>query len=895
MSILNLDKAFQPASIAVIGASARADSVGQKLFSNILEAGFEGPVWPVNPKYDSLARRNCYANVSQLPYAPDLAVIATPAATVPGLISELGAIGTRAAVVLSAGITSGNGLREKMLEAARPHLLRIIGPNTIGLMLPSQKLNASFSHIAPRPGKLGLLSQSGAIATTLIDWAHARDIGFSHVISMGDMADVDFGDCLDMLARDREIKAVLMYLETVTNARKFMSAARALSRIKPIVAVKSGRHAQSAMAAATHTGALAGGDAVFGAALERAGIVRVDTLEELFAAAQVLAHFPARAKGRVGIVTNGGGAGVMALDSLLDHGGRLATLTPETLERLGALLPDAWSHANPVDILGDAPPARYAEVIETVARDKNVDTVLALACPTGLASTKDSAAVLSRAANGGLVAGKPLTTAWLGDFTGAPARAILKDSGIASFDTPAQAVDAIAYLDRHAAVRDAAMRVPSVGAEDLVVDKTALASVIAEARNEDRSMLTEEEAKRFLSAFGISVPKAAFARTQNEAGEKAQVLLKDAKAVVVKLVSKTVTHKSDIGGVVLGLETAEECVGAARAIADRLEEAHPGLEPDGFAIQEMIDVPHARELLVGTSTDPIFGPAILFGAGGVSAEIVADTAMALPPLDDRLAGDLIASTRIGKLLEAYRNVPAANRDAIVRTLIAVSQMIVEFPQIESLDINPLLAGPDGAVALDARIALSAVSADRLSLKPYPSGWDKHFTAPDGETFEIRPIRPTDAALYPDFFKQVSAGDIRLRFDITLSEFPHDLLVRLTQIDYDREMAFVALETKTGALAGVSRLVADPDHVVAEYAILVRSDLHGHCIGWALLDHLLAYAAADGLGTVMGNVYAGNAKMLAMCREMGFAVSAIPGDPGVKRVTIGLDKRLRVQA
>ncbi|WP_404404596.1 GNAT family N-acetyltransferase [Pelagibacterium halotolerans] len=895
MSIRNLDKAFHPSSIAVIGASERAGSVGQKLFSNILEAGFEGPVWPVNPKYDSIARRCCYAKVSQLPYAPDLAVIATPAATVPGLIEDLGAIGTRTAVVLSSGITTGNGLRQKMLSAAKPYLLRIIGPNTIGLMLPGQKLNASFGHIAPHAGKLALLSQSGAIATTLIDWAHARDIGFSHVISMGDMADVDFGDCLDMLARDGSVKAVLMYLETVTNARRFMSAARALSRIKPIVAVKSGRHAESAKAAATHTGALAGGDAVFGAALERAGIVRVDTLEELFAAAQVLAHFPPRAKGRVGIVTNGGGAGVMALDSLLDHGGQLATLAPDTLARLDMLLPPSWSHANPVDILGDAPPERYAEVIETVACDQNVDTVLALACPTGLASTKDSAVVLAGAVKGGLVAGKPLITSWLGDFTGAPARAILDDSGIVSFETPAQAVQAVTYLDRRATVREAMMRVPDAGAEDLRVDKATLAAIISRATRENRTMLTEEEAKTFLAAFGVAIPRAAFAQTPQEVGERATALLETADAVVVKLVSKSISHKSDIGGVVLGLKTVADCVLAADGITERLEKAHPGLTPDGFSIQEMVDIPHARELLVGTSTDPIFGPAVLFGSGGISAEVVADTAMALPPLDDRLAGDLIDRTRIGRLLGAYRNVPAADRDAVVRTLIAVSRMIAEFPQIESLDINPLLAGPNGVIALDARIALDAAAVDRLSLKPYPSGWDKRFTSAKGDAFDIRPIRPTDAALYPGFFKKVSAEDIRLRFDVSVSELPQDMLVRLTQIDYDREMAFIALEAETGALAGVARLVADPDHEMAEYAILVRTDLQGRGLGWALLDHLLSYAAADGLKTVTGSVYAENVKMLTMCREMGFSVSANPGDPGVKRVKIALGERLRAQA
>ncbi|WP_196258987.1 bifunctional acetate--CoA ligase family protein/GNAT family N-acetyltransferase [Pelagibacterium limicola] len=892
MTIRNLDKAFHPTSIAIIGASERPGSVGEKVLANVLAAGFEGPVWPVNLKYDTLKGIACYRDVGQLPGAPDLAIIATPAATVPSLIAQLGARGTRAVVVLSAGITDSNGLRQKMLDAARPHTLRIFGPNTIGLVLPSQKVDASFAHLFPLPGRLALLSQSGAIATTLIDWARARGIGFSHVISMGDMADVDFGDCLDMLARDREASAVLMYLETVTNARKFMSAARALSRIKPVVAVKSGRHAQSAKAAATHTGALAGEDGVFDAALERAGIVRVDTLENLFAAAQVLTRVPARAKARTAIVTNGGGAGVLALDALLDHGGNLAELSPDTLGMLDKLLPDAWSHANPVDILGDAPPERYAQVLRTVARDPGVDTVLALSCPTGLASTADSANVIAGMANNGMVEGKPLITSWLGDFTGAPARAILDAAGIASFETPAQAVNAISYLERRTEVGAALLRVPEVGSEDVRVDDPALAEILAQARREGRTMLLEDEAKQFLSRFGLAVPRSQFAETADSVGEKADCLLSEVDTVVVKLVSKAISHKSDIGGVVLGLRTREDCIAAANSISERLSQAHPGLVPDGFLIQEMVSIPHAREVLIGTHTDPIFGPAILFGAGGIAAETVGDTAMALPPLDDKLAGDLIGKTRISRVLGAYRNVPGANRTALIEALIEVSRLVATFPEIESMDINPLLVGTERAVALDARIVIRAdfdheKAADRLSLKPYPSGWDIRFDAQDGDSYDIRPIRPTDVSLFPTFFQKVTMEDIRMRFHVAKRDWPQDTLVRLTQIDYDREMAFVAIDTATGDLAGVSRLYSDPDREEAEYAIFVRSDLQGYGLGRALLDHLLTYARADGIGTVLGDVYAGNSKMLELCRELGFRMASRPDDGGVHRVSIRL--------
>jgi acetyltransferase len=892
MTTRNLEALFSPRSIAVIGASERIDSVGTTVYSNIMASEFPGAVWPVNPKYASVAGRTCYARVADLPDAPDLAVIATPAHTVPGLIAEVGARGARAAVVLSAGITEANGLRRQMLEGARPHLLRIVGPNTIGVMVPGKSVNASFSHIAPPPGSLALLSQSGAMATTLIDWACSHGIGFSHVVSMGDMADVDFGDCLDMLAQDRDVGAVLMYLESVTNARKFMSAARALSRLKPIVAVKAGRHARSAEAASTHTGALAGEDSVFNAAFERAGIVRADTLEELFAAAQVLTRLPARPQGGTAILTNGGGAGVMALDALLDRNGKLAQLSSDTISALDSLLPVAWSHTNPVDILGDASPRRYAEALAVVAADPGVDTILALACPTALASSAESAAVLAPSAPLSMIAAKPVIASWLGGLTAAPARQTLDAAGIVNFDTPAQAVEAIAFLEQRAQRREAMMRVPTIGTEDTRIEGPDVAPIIDGALTEGRTLLSEDEAKHILSRFGIAIPKSALAATIAEVGIRASELLSKVDTVAIKLVSKTITHKSDVGGVILGLRSKEACESAAKAIAERLAQARPGLVPDGYLVQEMIALADAREVLIGTHTDPIFGPVIVFGAGGVAAEILNDTAIALPPLDDKLAGDLIEKTRISKLLEAHRNVPAANRYALIAALLAVSRLIVQMPQITSLDINPLLVGPQGVVALDARMVIASTesrrkAADRLCLKPYPSGWNTTFRSADGTDFEIRPIRPTDAALYPAFLNKVSANDIRMRFNVAMSELPRDMLVRLTQIDYDREMAFVALQKTTGSLSGVVRLSAEPDHQRAEYAILIRSDMQGRGLGWALLEHLLAYARADGLATVFGTVYAENAKMLEMCRQMGFSIAPAPEEPGVALVEVRL--------
>ncbi|APH74013.1 bifunctional acetate--CoA ligase family protein/GNAT family N-acetyltransferase [Aquibium oceanicum] len=892
MTIRNLEFAVRPRSVAIIGASVKPGSVGRVVTDNIVNGGFEGDIWPVNPKYGEVSGIPCYPDAASLPGVPDLGVVVTPPQVVPQVIRELGEKGTRAAVVITAGLTRENGLRQAMLDAARPYLFRIIGPNTLGLMIPPLKLNAGFAHMAPRAGKIALLSQSGAIATSLIDWAADNNLGFSHLVSLGDMADVDVGDYLDMLAGDAGTKAIVMYLETIPNPRKFMSAARAAARIKPVIVVKSGRHEQAAAAAATHTGALSGADRVVDAALSRAGILRVEGLAELFDAAETTARFSPLARSRVGIVTNGGGAGVLAVDQLIDCKGELAELSPETIEKLNASLPATWSHANPVDIIGDAPPERYVAAVQAVADDPGTDAIMVLNCPTGLASPVDAARAVAALTHNGTINRKPVLTCWLGEHTAREGRQILHDAGVASYATPADTAMAVSYLSDWSRAQEALMRVPSSRSEDAPSDRAAVLEIFRTVAREGRRMLTEPEAKAVIGAYGIPVPETIVAETPGEARDAARKLLKDWDRIVVKLLSREISHKSDIGGVVLDIDSEEAAFEAAETIRDRVAKKAPGSAVDGFAVQPMVVRRHAQELILGMSRDPIFGPVVLFGAGGTAVEIMDDTAIALPPLDDVLAGDLMDRTRIGRLLKGYRDRKPADRAAIALALNGLSQLIVDFPCIASLDVNPLLADPQGVIALDARVEIDPARVEEagpnpdLAIRPYPAEWEQTFSA-GGMDFLIRPIKPADIALYPEFLDKTSPDDIRFRFLAPRKRFTDDMLKRLTQLDYERDMAFVAIRQDTGELAGIGRLSSDPDHVSAEYALLVRTDLQGHGLGFALLRRIIDYARSEGIRRVEGIVLTENRRMLDMCRDFGFTLDRHPQEAGVSLATLDL--------
>jgi len=890
MTIRNLAGTLRPASVAVIGASIREGSVGRVVIENALAGGFSGDVYPVNPKYQEVAGQRCYARVADLPKPPDLAVIATPAATVPGIVAELGECGVPVAVVLAAGFDQ-DGLRQKLLDAARPRMVRIIGPNTIGLLAPQVRLNASFVHISPEPGRLGLISQSGAMVSSIIDWAVAENIGFSQIFSLGDMSDVDAADCLNLLAEDARTAAILLYLESIPAPRKFMSAARAAARLKPVIAVKPGRHAQAAAAARTHTGALSGSDRVVEAALRRAGIIRVNDLEDLFSAAEITARFHPLRRGRTAIVTNGGGAGVLAVDHLIDRDCELAELQPETRAALDAVLPPTWSHANPVDIIGDAPPERYASAVSVVARDPGVDALLVMNCPTGLSSSSGAATAVAALVEDGLVNGKPVLACWLGKATAEPARALLQASGIASVDTPEAAAEAVALLTRWSALRQLVERVPA-NTVQFRIDRLAVARILRTVADEGRSLLTETEAKAVVGGYGIPVPEIAVAGDPAEVEAAAARLLVDHRAVVVKLLSRAISHKSDVGGVVLDIRSAADAGAAARAIRARLEKLGTQHQIDGFSVQPMIRRPGAEELIIGLNVDPIFGPTVLFGAGGVAVEVLKDTAIGLVPLDEVLAGDLIDQTRISRLLAGYRDVLPANRLAIEQALIGLSQLAIDFPCVVGADINPLLADNDGVIALDARVEIDPARIDEkgpskcLAIRPYPSGWEMR--AKVGErSFLIRPMRPVDIDLYPAFTERMDPEDMRLRFLMPTHQIPHDMLINFTQLDYDREIAFVALEEPGGAMAAVVRYSADPDHERAEFGIIVRSDLKGLGLGKILLGRLIAYARVEGIKRLDGLILRENSGMLHLATRFGFKPDHEPPESSLVRTSLDL--------
>ncbi|MDP2067086.1 MAG: bifunctional acetate--CoA ligase family protein/GNAT family N-acetyltransferase [Burkholderiaceae bacterium] len=880
MTVRNLHHLFQPKSVAVIGASDRPHSLGATLMRNLRESSYAGPVWPVNPKHDRVAGQPAFRNVASLPAPPDLAVICTPAATVPQLIDELGRCGSRAAIVLTAGLSApatagGPSLRQAMLDAARPYLLRILGPNCVGLLVPGIGLNASFAHTSALPGKLAFISQSGALTTALLDWAKSRDIGFSHFVSLGDSADVDFGDVLDYLGSDPGTRAILMYIESVQAARKFMSAARAAARNKPVLLVKAGRAPAGAKAAASHTGALAGSDAVFDAAVRRAGMLRVDTLTDLFAAAETLSRTrPFQGDGLV-MVTNGGGAAVLAADALALGGGALAELSADTLARLQAFLPPTWSHGNPVDIIGDAPVERYVKALEVVLADPATEALLFLHAPTAIVPSAEIARACVPVLQ---AASQPVLGCWLGGEAVQEARSIFSGAGIPSHDFPEQAVGAFLQMaDFHhnqAMLLQTPVSVPQAFAPDTAEARRIIEAAIAGGRE----LLTEPEAKALLATYGVPVVAT---RVVADAAAATAAAREIGFPVVLKILSPDISHKSDVGGVALKLETVADVAQAADGMLTRIGAMRPDARLTGFTVQAMVTRPHAHELIVGAATDPVFGPVMLFGQGGVAVEVIADRAVALPPLNLALARDLVSRTRVSKLLAGYRDRAAIDQAALHLVLLKVSQLVCDCPQVIELDINPLLADDQGVMALDARVRVaptSAAASARLAIRPYPAELDESMTL-EGQALQVRPIQPEDEPRLRQFFMDADPADVRLRFFMARRAWAHSELARFSQIDYEREMTFVALAMPDGAaprIVGEVRTVTDPDNARAEFAIMVASNLKGKGLGRALMDKMIRYLKGRGTERLVGETLQYNEAMAGLARSVGFRVTPQPG-------------------
>jgi acetyltransferase len=893
MSIRHLEHLFEPASVAVIGASVRAGSVGAQVWRNLREAGFAGPRWAVNPKHREVDGESAFARIAELPAAPDLAVLCTPPATLPGLIAELGACGTRAAVVLTAGLSPAQ--KQAMLDAARPHCLRILGPNGLGLMSPALGLNASFAHANAAAGRLAFVSQSGALVAAMVDWSRTRGIGFSRVVSLGEQADVDFGDVLDWLASDARTRAVLLYIESVRAARKFMSAARAAARNKPVIGVKAGRSEAGRQAAASHTGALAGSDAVIDAAIRRAGMLRVHTLDELFAAAQALARFAPQAltgaeKPAAGItlVTNGGGAGVLAADEVALRGLELARLPDALIGELDGVLPPNWSRANPVDIIGDAPVARYVETLTRLLAEPATGNVLFMHAPTAIVPSAEIAAALLPLAR---AHSTRLASCWLGDPAVAEARRLFDEAGVATFDTPEQAVRALDMLADYRSNQEQLLEAPPVTGNGGVatIDMAAVRRIVDGALRVRREMLSEPEAKALLAACGVpTVPTRVVAPDADSALAAARDF---GWPVALKILSPQISHKSDVGGVALDIASARALRAAVAKMHKRVARQRPDAVIEGFTVQPMVRRPHALELIAGTHIDAVFGPVILFGAGGTRVEVVADRALALPPLNVPLARALIERTHIAKLLHGWRDVPAADLAAVERVLIALAQLLAEEPRIAELDINPLLADAQGVIALDARVRVDPAGpggATRFAIRPYPQELVQRFEW-RGRALTLRPIRPEDEAQHLAFLERVEPTDIRMRLFYTRRSIERSELARLTQIDYEREMAFI-VTAAAGAgeeTLGVVRAFIDPDNFEAEFGILIRSDSKGLGLGRRLMDALIAYLRGRGTQRLVATVLAENTAMLALAADLGFVQPDAQPEPTCRRIALAL--------
>jgi acetyltransferase len=895
MSSYHLDRIFSPRSIAIVGVSPRAQSVGRTILQNVISAGFRGAIHvvsPHHPRVDGIAAVN---SIAALPEPPDLIVLATPPQTVPGLVADAGAKGAAAVVIIASGLGHGPGsLAHATDQAARAHGVRIIGPNCLGIIATGSKLNMSFAASMPRSGDLALVSQSGAIVAGVVEWARRRAIGFSTIASIGDALDVDFADLLDFLAVDRATRAILLYIESISDARKFMSSARAASRVKPVVVIKAGRHLQGAKAAATHTGALAGVDAVYDAAFRRAGLLRVFDLAELFDAAETLGLLRPFRGNRLAILTNGGGIGVLAVDRLIDMGGDLAELSRDTSAQLDAVLPPTWSRANPVDIIGDANEARYAAALEALLADPANDAILVINVPTALVSPSAAARAVAAVANNESklrFPPKPVFAAWIGESE--EAAAAFSEAGVPHYATEADAIRGFMHLARHADAQKRLMETPPSLPDDFSPNLAAARQIIAGAIDDGRAWLDPVEATKLFQAYDISITPAATAADGDAAAALAAPILSAGKTVAVKIHSPDIAHKSDVDGVRLSLGDVTAVRTATSEIIARARAARPSARINGVTVHSMVVRPKARELIMGVADDPTFGPVILFGHGGTAVEVIDDKSLALPPLDLGIARDLIARTRISRLLKAYRNVPAANEEAIALVLVKLAQLVGDIPEIREIDINPLLADFEGVIAVDARIAVAPVEPTlrrghpRMAIRPYPKEWVRRLTFGYNVPMLIRPVRPEDEPKFVTFLEHVTGEDLRLRFFAPIKEFGHVFIARLTQIDYERAMAFIAVDEASGDMLGIVRLHSDADYVAGEYAILVRSDLKGRGLGWQLMRLIIEYARSEGLRRIEGQVLAENQQMIEMCRHLGFSVTRDPDDLGVFKVALEL--------
>jgi len=891
-----LDSFFAPSSVAVIGATEKEGSVGRTVFWNLISSPFGGTVYPVNQKRPSILGVRAYPNIAALPEKPELVVIATPATTIPATVEECAAAGVKAVVIISAGFKEvgpeGAELERQILATARANGMRIVGPNCLGVMRPTTGLNATFAAGISAPGTVGFVSQSGALLTAVLDWSVREKVGFSAVVSLGSMLDVGWGDVITYLGNDPATHSIVVYMETIGDARAFLSAAREVALTKPIIVIKPGRTAQAAKAAASHTGSLTGSDEVLAAAFRRVGVLRVDAISDLFSVAEVLAKQPRPSGRRLTIVTNAGGPGVLATDALITGGGELSEISPATMEELNGFLPGPWSHNNPIDIIGDAAPERYAKALEIAARDEGSDGLLVILTPQAMTDPTATARELVRFAK---IEGKPVLASWMGGSDVAEGTAILREAGIPTFEYPDDAVKIFNdtwRLDRNLRQIYETPTLPSD--EEHPVDRARAEALISAARAEGRTLLTEDESKDLLAAYGIPITETVVAPTIEEAVAAADRI---GYPIVVKLYSHTITHKTDVGGVQLNLKDAAAVRNAYELIRASVTEKRGAEHFEGVTVQPMVNWT-GYELILGSSIDPQFGPVLLFGMGGQLVELFKDRALGLPPLTTTLARRMMENTKIYGALKGIRGRRGVDLDQLEQLLVRFSQLVVEQRWIAELDINPLLASPERLIALDARVVLhdpatAVKDLPRLAIRPYPQKYAGTWSCPDGQVLQMRPIRPEDEPLVVDFHRSLSAETVFQRYLQHLGfdeRTAHRRLIRICFLDYDRELALVAEcphpETGAPQIIGIGRLSRVFGTDDAEFAVLVTDARQGKGVGTELLRRLVEVARAEGVVTIGADMRANNVGMRRAAEKVGFTLA-----PGASADVVRAEMRL----
>ncbi len=881
-----LNRFFTPKSVAIVGASERPESVGHRLLLNMQEAGFAGGLYPVNNKREELLGLKAYPDLNTVPEDLDLVVIATPAATVPGIVRQCGEKGVTSVIIITAGFgelgDEGKRLQQEVLDIAHRYNIRIIGPNCLGVVRPSGQLNATFGDGTVKDGNLALLSQSGAVCTAILDWAKAQDIGFSTVVSMGAAADIDFGEVLDYLATDGQTTGILMYVEGIRDARRFLSGLKAAARLKPVILIKSGRHEAGCKAAMSHTGAMVGGDSVFDAAIARAGVVRAYSITELFSAARVLANNYVVNDNRLAIITNAGGPGVMSTDRAEDVGVTMADLDPSSLAELNAVLPPHWSHANPIDILGDATSERYQNALKICLNDDHIDGVLVILTPQAMTNPTQVAECIIEGAK---TSKKPVLASWTGGAKVQEGRELFANSNVAHFSTPEVAVDAFSFLTHYAQNQILLKQIPSPSNKLVIPDVTGARLIIERVLAEGRQVLTTQESKAILAAFHIPVTQTIKVANAKDAMIAAETL---GFPVVLKVNMAEFSHKSDIGGVRLNINSVQDIAHNFIEMETAIKQKHPEVTEVGMTVEPMFRSASGRELMLGVIRDPVFGPAISFGLGGTMVEILKDSAVALPPLNAYMAEQMIAKTKAAKYLQAFRQLPPANKKALVEVLLNVSAMVSELPEILELDINPLIVDEHGAIAVDARIKAQQSHQLRpyahMAIHPYPHELVQYHQLTNGTNITIRPIRPEDAILEKDFVHRLSERTKYFRFMQELYELTPEMLVRFTQIDYDREMAFVAISDDKDMPneLGVGRYMRNPDGLSAEFALVVADDCQCLGIGSRLMKTLMQTAKDKGITFFEAEILSANTAMLGLVKKLGFSIETVAGNNEIVR-------------